>query len=127
MLESESLNPHSKLPLPPKKNKRLLLKKSQPKNPAEMRALASPMTTPQKGDTSLSRSQPSSVKVSRRSRSKSPFRSFRWKRSSKLDSDDEEGIHLIIYFRFFLEGRFWWNFEREIPEPEAFYKIFKIK
>lgn len=64
--------------------------------PAELRALSSPPTTPLKGDTSLPRSQSSSAKVKRRSRSKSPFRSFRWKRSSTANeqdqSDEEEGI-----------------------------------
>lgn len=59
-----------------------------------MRALSQP-TTPQKGDTStLSRSTPNSAKVNRRSRSKSPFRSFRWKRGSTSNADaqsDEEG------------------------------------
>lgn len=69
-------------------------------NSAEMRALS--QITPQKSDTQ-SRSQPSSVKVSRRSRSKSPFRSFRWKRSSaiKLDSDDEGIFYLISFFYCF--------------------------
>jgi hypothetical protein len=60
-----------------------------------MRALSSLPSTPQKGDVSLTRSQSSSAKVKRRSRSKSPFRSFRWKRSSAANgdqSDEEEGI-----------------------------------
>lgn len=64
---------------------------------AEMRALSSPPTTPLRGDSSLTRSQSSSAKVKRRSRSKSPFRSFRWKRSSTTadQSDEEEGICFI--------------------------------
>ena len=66
---------------------------------AEMRALSSLPSTPQKGDVSLTRSQSSSAKVKRRSRSKSPFRSFRWKRSSATNgdqSDEEEGIHFWL-------------------------------
>lgn len=59
-----------------------------------MRAV-SQQSTPQKGDTStLSRSTPNSAKVKRRSRSKSPFRSFRWKRGSTANADaqsDEDG------------------------------------
>lgn len=44
-----------------------------------------------------------SLKIGRpRSRSKSPFRSFRWKRGSSraVDSDDEEGnnFHLFVFF-----------------------------
>jgi hypothetical protein len=62
-------------------------------NSAEKRALASLQSTPQ---SSLTRSQSSSSKVKRRSRSKSPFRSFRWKRSSTTNGDDDgfedEGI-----------------------------------
>lgn len=57
--------------------------------------MASVQATPQRGDTSLTRSQSSSSKVKRRSRSKSPFRSFRWKRSSTTNGDEdgeEEGI-----------------------------------
>lgn len=60
---------------------------------ADKRALASMQTTPSsKGDTSLTRSLSSSSKVKRRSRSKSPFRSFRWKRSSTTNENgDEDG------------------------------------
>lgn len=72
---------------------------------AELRALSSQPSTPQRGDSSLSRSQSSSAKVKRRSRSKSPFRSFRWKRSSTTNadqSDEEEGIFsfliLVAYY-----------------------------
>lgn len=56
---------------------------------AEKRALASLQSTP-RGDSSLTRSQSSSSKVKRRSRSKSPFRSFRWKRSSTANGGDED-------------------------------------
>lgn len=31
-----------------------------------------------------------SIRIGRRSRSKSPFRSFRWKRNSKLSDEDED-------------------------------------
>lgn len=50
-------------------------------------------TTPTKNDSSLTRSLSSSSKVKRRSRSKSPFRSFRWKRSSTTNENggDEDG------------------------------------
>lgn len=75
--------------------------KKKSKTPAELRALSSPPTTPLKGDASLNRSQSSSAKVKRRSRSKSPFRSFRWKRSSTANadqSDEEEGICLFISY-----------------------------
>lgn len=65
---------------------------------AENRALSSQPSTPLRGDTSLTRSQSSSSKVKRRSRSKSPFRSFRWKRSSTNtadQSDEDEGIFVV--------------------------------
>lgn len=70
------------------------------KTSAELRALSSPPTTPLKGDSSLNRSQSSSAKVKRRSRSKSPFRSFRWKRSSTANadqSDEEDGQEGILF------------------------------
>lgn len=47
-------------------------------------------TTPTSGGT---------LRIGRRSRSKSPFRSFRWKRSSTRSGDsDDEGIDLILVF-----------------------------
>jgi len=76
------------------------------KRKAELRALSSSSTsqpsTPQKGDSSLTRSQSSSAKVKRRSRSKSPFRSFRWKRSSTANADqsDEEEEGIILCFSY---------------------------
>lgn len=75
---------------------------------AELRAL-SQQSTPQRDEQNLSsRSTPSSTKVSRR-RSKSPFRSFRFKRSSKNEEDnsDDEGIvWFLVCFSFEL-GKCW--------------------
>lgn len=63
--------------------------------------MSSMPATPTRGDSSLTRSQSSSSKVKRRSRSKSPFRSFRWKRSSTTNGDEdgeEEGIFVVFFF-----------------------------
>lgn len=85
---------------PPKKlNKKnspkRIIKKKKSASGSDRRSIPMSPTTP---------SNTGSLKIGRpRSRSKSPFRSFRWKRGSSsraADSDDEAGKIKLIYFSF---------------------------
>lgn len=59
---------------------------------------STPVQSPREVKLQSSGSMKETSSTKRRSRSKSPFRSFRWKRGSSraVDSDDEGGIYLFV-------------------------------